>query len=179
MLGCVRAPRQVEIRACTADDLPSLEWHGLFASERHVIREAYERQARGQGLMLLAVAGGFPAGQAWIDFAARPGERGVAVIWAVRVYPSLRGAGIGTRLMAAAEEAIRGRGFRVAELGVEKDNPRARTLYERLGYRLHREMVDEFACEDRHGRPAVETVDQWMLRKDVRRAARLAANATG
>src|ERR1700750_855299 len=88
-------PLQVEIRPCTADDLPKLEWHGMFAYHRHVIHAAYERPSCGQGLMLLAVADGFPVGQAWIDFAARPEERGVAVIWAVRVYPFLRGRGIG------------------------------------------------------------------------------------
>jgi len=163
-------PLQVEIRPCAADDLPKLEWHGMFTPHRPIIAEAFERQTRGQGLMLLAVANGFPVGQAWIDFAARPDERGVAVIWAVRVYPFLQGGGIGARLMAAAEAAIRERGYRIAELGVEKDNPRARRLYERLGYRLHREMVDELAYLDWNGHPVVEPVDQWMLRKDVRGA---------
>lgn len=164
-------PLRVEIRPCTADDLPSLEWYGVFAPHRHIIHEAFARQTQGDGLMLLAVANGFPVGQAWIDFAARPDERGVAVIWAVRVYPFLQGAGIGTRLMAAAEDAIRERGYRIAELGVEKDNPRARSLYERLGYRLHREMVDTLEYIDADGHAALEPVEQWMLRKDVRRVA--------
>jgi len=160
-------PLEVEIRPCAADDLPKLEWFGLFTHDRHIIDEAYDRQTHGMGLMLLAVANGFPVGQAWIDFAARPDERGVAVIWAVRVFPFLQGGGIGARLLAAAEDAIRRRGFHVAELGVEKDNPRARSLYERLGYRLHREMVDDLAGDDRHGDPVVQPVDQWMLRKDL------------
>jgi len=34
----------------------------------------------------------------------------------------------------AAEDRIRARGLAHAELGVEVENPRARTLYERLGY---------------------------------------------
>ncbi|HET7230934.1 MAG TPA: GNAT family N-acetyltransferase [Longimicrobium sp.] len=164
-------PLEVEIRPCTADDLPNLEWHGMFALDRPLIHEAFERQRSGQGLMLLAVANAFPIGQAWIDFDARPDERGVAVIWSVRVYPFLRGGGIGARLLAAAEAAIRERGFRIAEIGVEKDNPRARTLYERVGYRLHREMVDELRYNDWDGKPVVQPVDQWMLRKDVRRAS--------
>lgn len=166
-------PLEVEIRSCVADDLPNLEWYGLFTRDRHIIDEAYDRQTSGKGLMLLAAANGFPVGQAWIDFAARPDERGVAVIWAVRVFPFLQGAGIGARLLAAAEDAIRRRGFHVAELGVEKDNPRARKLYERLGYRLYREMVDELTGDDRNGDPVVQPVDQWMLRKD------LAANGEG
>jgi ribosomal protein S18 acetylase RimI-like enzyme len=164
-------PLEVEIRPCTADDLPGLEWHGMFLPHRALIDAAYQRQARGEVLMLLAVANGFPVGQAWVDFAARPAEPGVAVIWAVRVYPFLRGGGIGARLLAAAERAVARRGCATAEIGVEKDNPRARRLYERLGYTPHRELLESFTYHDGRGNPVTEQVDQWMLRKDVRRGA--------
>lgn len=168
-------PLEVEIRPCTADDLRGLEWYGMFSPHRPLIDAAYRRQARGEVLMLLAVAGGFPVGQAWVDFAARPAEAGVAVIWAVRVYPFLRGGGIGARLLAAAERAVALRGFGTAEIGVEKDNPRARRLYERLGYRPHRELLETFTYHDAQGVPVTERVDQWMLRKQVRRGAPAAA----
>lgn len=42
--------------------------------------------------------------------------------------------GIGSLLIDAAEQRIRARGLRRAELAVEMNNPRARALYERLGY---------------------------------------------
>jgi GNAT superfamily N-acetyltransferase len=164
-------PLQAEIRPCTKDDLPNLEWYGLFSLHRRLIEQAYERQTRGEVLMLLAVANGFPIGQAWIDFAARPEEPDVAVIWAVRVYPFLQGGGIGARLLAAAERAIVGRGCTTAEIGVEKDNPRARRLYERVGYVPHRELLESFTYADWQGKPVVEQVDQWMLRKAVRPGA--------
>ena len=50
------------------------------------------------------------------------------------VDDALRSCGIGTIHIRAAEQRIRARGLRRAELGVEEDNPRARALHERLGY---------------------------------------------
>jgi ribosomal protein S18 acetylase RimI-like enzyme len=50
---------------------------------------------------------------------------------------SLQSCGIGTLLIQAAERRIRARGLHRAELGVEENNPRARTLYERLGYNAY------------------------------------------
>jgi ribosomal protein S18 acetylase RimI-like enzyme len=50
------------------------------------------------------------------------------------VYQALQSCGIGTILIQAAEQRIRARGLRRAELAVEQVNPRARALYDRLGY---------------------------------------------
>jgi ribosomal protein S18 acetylase RimI-like enzyme len=55
---------------------------------------------------------------------------------------ALRSCGLGTALIAAAENRIRRRGVLRAELGVELDNPRARALYERLGYAAFDERPD-------------------------------------
>jgi len=53
---------------------------------------------------------------------------------AARRHGALQSCGIGTLLIEAAEQRIRARGLHRAELGVEECNPRARALYERLGY---------------------------------------------
>jgi len=52
---------------------------------------------------------------------------------AVAVWGGHRGEGIGTRLMAALEEAARAGGFSQLSLSVDAENP-ARRLYDRLGY---------------------------------------------
>jgi ribosomal protein S18 acetylase RimI-like enzyme len=46
-----------------------------------------------------------------------------------------RGQGIGTALIAAFEKRARDNGFKTVSLEVIATNPRARSLYERLGYR--------------------------------------------
>ena len=76
---------------------------------------------------------GFVHLHAAIDF--HTGERHGHVSDIV-VAPEAEGRGVGAALMAAAEDWARGRGFRLLSLHVFADNARARTLYERLGYRL-------------------------------------------
>lgn len=51
------------------------------------------------------------------------------------VLPEWRNRGIGSRLLAAAEEQARRQGLRACSLDVEVDNPSALRLYERRGFR--------------------------------------------
>jgi ribosomal protein S18 acetylase RimI-like enzyme len=123
------------IRQCTEAHLDDLEWYGLFTAHRKIIHEAFDAQERGEGLMLIADLNGFPIAQAWLDFVRRQ-EFGTTVIWALRVFPCLRGVGIGRQVLQAAEEASRDRGFEWTELGVERSNAGARRMYERAGYHV-------------------------------------------
>jgi len=65
----------------------------------------------------------------------------VGYIQIVCVAESARGSGLGTRLVAFAEERIF-REFPNVFLCVSSYNPRARALYERLGYKLVGELDD-------------------------------------
>ncbi|WP_119459368.1 GNAT family N-acetyltransferase [Rhodospirillaceae bacterium SYSU D60014] len=152
----------VAIRVCTERDLTPLEWFGLFTEHRNIIRAAFEAQKQGRGLMLVADLNGYPIGQAWIDFTKES-----AVLWAIRVLPPLQGAGIGTRLIVAAEEVARRRGFAHTRIGVEKDNTDARRLYERLGYRLTGSLQEECRYTTPEGVPMCVLVDQWVLDKPL------------
>src|SRR4051812_19821073 len=90
----------VEIRLCTARDLPHLEWFGMFAQDREIIRAAFAMQERGDGAMLVAVVRGFPVGQVWIDF-VRQAAASAGYLWAMRVFPWLQGLGLGRALLEA------------------------------------------------------------------------------
>jgi GNAT superfamily N-acetyltransferase len=158
---------RMTVRRATRRDLHALEWNGLFTAHRSLIEEAYERQRRGTVTMLVAVqCDGDPVGQAWIDFVRRR-STGAALIWAVRVLPSMHGLGIGATLMDAAEALIRERRVGAAEVGVEKRNTRARRFYERRGYRHIGERLDESTFESPDGRRHRLLFDQWTLRKVV------------
>ncbi|KKX55842.1 GNAT family N-acetyltransferase [Brevibacillus borstelensis] len=52
------------------------------------------------------------------------------------VDPNYRGKGIGTRLLASFEEEAIRQGYERTALLVEKDNVRARQLYEHIGYQM-------------------------------------------
>jgi ribosomal protein S18 acetylase RimI-like enzyme len=157
---------EVVLRRARREDLRPLEWFGRYTPHREIIRSAFEAQERGENLMLLAEMNGFPIAQAWVDL-ERGAERGIGLLWAVRVLPPLRGLGLGSRLIRAAEAALRERGFRCAEIGVEKGNTAARRLYERLGYRVHRELEEEYEFTPPGGTRVTVPVDEWMMRKPL------------
>jgi ribosomal protein S18 acetylase RimI-like enzyme len=157
---------EVEIRPCRAEDLPQLEWYGIFRDHRELFDRAFARHMLGENVMLVADLGLFPVGQAWVDLTKNRGDRS-AYIWAVRVFPFLRGLGIGTRLLEASEAIALGHDCRWAEVGVEKDNPDARRLYERLGYTYARELTEQYQLHTPDGAPVTYTVDQWLLRKSL------------
>lgn len=159
----------IEFRLCVEDDLPALEWMGLHTREREIIRSTFDAQERGDSLMLLAVAGGFPVGQVWLDF-ARSGGAKRPLLWAIRVFPPLQGRGIGSALMRRAEALAKARGAEEVELGVECDNEGARRFYERLGYEPAGCANEEvsFMFE---GRPMQMSVDQQLMRKRLREHA--------
>ena len=63
-------------------------------------------------------------------------------ICGVAILPDHRGQGLGTQLMALAEEQALAKGYAELSLIVFEENRRAKALYERLGYReLTREAV--------------------------------------
>jgi len=51
--------------------------------------------------------------------------------------PEMRGRGLGTRALRIAEEHCHREGISALHLEVERENPRARALYERSGYKAH------------------------------------------
>lgn len=169
-LGRMTLTVDMTIRLCVESDLPALEWMGLFAPHRGVIREAFDAQQRGDGLMVLGIAGGFPIGQVWIDLARKRAE-GVAVLWAVRTFHPLHGTGIGRHLMRVAERLLRERGIARAELGVERGNATARRFYERLGWRVTGTLHETFRFVTPEGRTAEEPMDQWLMAKELVSAA--------
>lgn len=57
------------------------------------------------------------------------------------VEPKWQGAGIGTALLAAAEDEARRRGLPYMALMVTEENEAARGLYERAGYRTERRLL--------------------------------------
>jgi ribosomal protein S18 acetylase RimI-like enzyme len=154
----------ITIRLCRRDDLQAMEWFGMFTPHRELILAAYESQERGEALLLVAESQGFPVGQVWIDI-TREHSDATGYFWAVRVFPLLQNLGIGTQLMAAAEELLRSRGCAYAILGVEKNNLPARRFYERQGYRVVGRAQDEYSYTTPDGTLCRVPTDQWLLRK--------------
>jgi len=119
------------IRDLTASDLSSCGWSGS-ATHLAAVAAAVDRAARGE-VAYLAASGpaGLPLAMVGVDFTKRSGA---GLLWMLAVHPVVQSCGVGSVLIAAAEERILGRRLARAEISVEDINPRARALYERLGY---------------------------------------------
>lgn len=142
----VRIP--LSVRDLTRADLPSCGWAG---SARHVRQLAEQlRRAEAGEVDYLAVCTpvGLPVAVGGVDYTVKAGT---GTLWQLGVHPALQSCGIGTLLVGAAEQRILGRGLARAELGVEESNPRARSLYERLGYRAHGREPDSWDVEAEDG----------------------------
>jgi ribosomal protein S18 acetylase RimI-like enzyme len=132
---------RLEVRDLGPGDLESCGWAGT-ATHLAAIARALERARLGEAEYLAACPpSGLPVGLGAIDYAKTPGA---GTIWMLEVHPALQSCGIGTVLIRAAEQRIRARGLHQAELGVEDINPRARALYERLGYAAYGSEPDSW-----------------------------------
>jgi len=151
---------QVVIRALEPSELAAVEQaltDGPF--DKH--RERLQRQQRGEVVYLIAWSSGLPVGHALLKWggATEPYllshfQGTCPDVEDLLVAKALRSQGIGTQLLAAAETLVADRGYTRIGLGVDVRNPRARALYERLGYLdaglgVHRE---EYSYVDSQGR---------------------------
>jgi ribosomal protein S18 acetylase RimI-like enzyme len=156
----------ITIRPARREDLRKLEWFGLLTPFRDVIERAYTRAEQGDLAFLVADLNGFPVGQVWVDLTQWAAE-GIGVIWALRVLEPLQGLGMGTRLIAAAEQIMRQRGLQTAEIGVALDNTGARRLYERLGYEILRQHTEQWQYTTPDGETHAVAEPEWILRKPL------------
>lgn len=130
----------ITIRPLQASDTRSLEWYG--GRDR---RSFYDEQTRahlaGEIHVLVACSAwqgnpDYPIGQAAIHWNGKPTHPEMPDIQSVRVHPEFRRLGIGSQLLDECEKHAVTRGHRQISLSVALDNPKAKRLYERHGYRV-------------------------------------------
>jgi ribosomal protein S18 acetylase RimI-like enzyme len=148
----------------TKDDLRRIAWSGSQSHLRSV-EEALGRAAAGDvDYLAVRAPSGEPISIGGVSYTAHEGG---GTLWQLVTKDSLRGLGLGTRLIAQAEARIKERGFDRALIGVEDDNPRARQLYERLGYRVTGHEDETWKLDDGHGNEVVHHADITLLSKDL------------
>jgi GNAT superfamily N-acetyltransferase len=78
-----------------------------------------------------------------------------------------RGKGVGTTLIAEAENILMDRDLQWATIGVAKDNHGARRLYERLGYHVFMEDAGQWSFIDHQGKSRYVSEPCWLLEKNL------------
>lgn len=157
---------ELKIRLTTHHDLRLLEWGELHRRHRQIIEETFSRQEAGEVEMLVAELKNDLVGQVWIDYEKRKSDS-AAVLWALRVHPDFQNQGIGTHLIEAAFDSCKKRGFKLAEIGVEKDNLGALALYERLGFVIVKENIEKWTFKTPEGKELTETADEFLLQREL------------
>lgn len=106
-----------------------------FMAVQDFLQRCLAAMQRGRGFALVAEAQGQVVGFGMLTLWGQMGEISDLV-----VSPSRRGGGIGTALIEYLSEKAARLGIPAVEIGVSESNPRARALYERLGFSPHRTL---------------------------------------
>jgi len=161
--------QKVVIRPIREGELLALEWEGAYTRFRKVFQQTYEDVVRGQRIMLVALIGSQIVGQVFVQLSST--ERRYAdgysrgYLYSLRVRPEWQARGIGTRLVKAAEASLRARGFTTAVIAAGKENPRARQLYERLGYGVFADDPGVWYFQDVNGVQQSVNEPCWVMQK--------------
>jgi ribosomal protein S18 acetylase RimI-like enzyme len=162
---------EFQIRPLAEADLPALEWDGEYTKFRCMFRQTFDEMKMGVRLPLVLVkkTGREIIGQVFLQWSS--GDPRLAdgtrrgYLYALRVKPDYQGRGLGTRLIRTAEMALLHGGMRIASIGVGKDNPRAKALYERLGYKIIAEDPGRWTYLDPDGRLQEVEEPAWLMEK--------------
>ena len=129
----------VEIRPLEESEVDVLAQHVRRPPGMH--RARWELQQEGKAAYLVAWHANLPIGHVLLKWAGTTREPMASHLYRcpqlsdLHVQPEYRSRGIGSQLMHAVETLVRQRGYSQLGLSVALDNVRARSLYERRGYR--------------------------------------------
>lgn len=165
--------QSLNIRPVQEDDLPSLEWDGAYQKYRRMYARLFKESQQKKVLMwLVELPRQEIIGQAFVML--KSGEMDAAdgltraYVFAFRVKPHWRNCGVGTCLMAHIEKELYKKGFRFATLNVAKENPDARRLYERLGYKVVGSKPGIWSFRDDTGRTQHVNEPAWRMMKRLK-----------
>lgn len=163
-------PDSLVIRPVTEADLPALEWGGEFQKYRRMYNRIFKDTLTGRTLMwMIESPAGEMVGQTFVMLVSseRDAADGImrAYVFAFRVKPAWRNHGVGTKLMAFIEDDLVKRGFRFVTLNVAKENPDARRLYERLGYKVTGSKPGMWSFKDDRGVTQHVNEPSWRMMK--------------
>jgi GNAT superfamily N-acetyltransferase len=124
----------MNIRPATETDIPEL-MKMLVRHEEYIYQNRMKEMTRGESVQMVVEDDGHIVGQVFLTYYGKATYPMYPDIRDMHVHEGRRSQGIGTELITVCEGLARQKGFNTIGLAVDpKLNPRARRLYERLGY---------------------------------------------
>ncbi|EXU66365.1 hypothetical protein Z951_20745 [Streptomyces sp. PRh5] len=154
----------LSVRDLTRADLPSCGWAGSAKHVRQLAEQLRRAETGDVDYLAVCTPVGLPVAVGGVDYTVK---EGAGTLWQLGVHPALQSCGIGTLLIRSAEQRISDRCLGRAELAVEEGNPRARSLYERLGYRAYGREPDSWDVEAEDGSIQRYETTCTLMRKDL------------
>ena len=154
-------PARCHVSDLTTEEVSALGWSG---GPLHLV--AITLAVAAGDYLALRDPAGVPVSIGAIDWEKHPLS---GHIHQLVTHPRLRGLGLGSALIAAIEDRVRARGRQWVTLGVEGDNPRARALYERLGYVRFGDGVESWRIPESGGSERVRVTQVTYLRRGCER----------
>jgi ribosomal protein S18 acetylase RimI-like enzyme len=127
----------IDVRELGLNDVGLLEEH-MQPDDESKFRRRFQEHAAGVIKFLVAWEDGRPVGHGYVRW--NPGEPlsyrypNVPSIGDLAVKEELRSLGVGSHLMDEAEDLVRQSGHELIAIGVDLQNERALSLYQRRGY---------------------------------------------
>ncbi|WP_132060364.1 GNAT family N-acetyltransferase [Halorussus amylolyticus] len=143
------ADEVADLWVALAEGQRAFESHLLADPNRETVRNAVARRAVADELL---VARGDESIAGFVTFGLESGayeqDTTRGLVQNIYVVPDRRGKGIGSALLAAAEESLTDAGAEVVALDVMADNADARRFYRRHDYRPHRTEMEKRSEND-------------------------------
>jgi ribosomal protein S18 acetylase RimI-like enzyme len=152
------------VRDLVTADLPDCRWAGSGLHLRNIAGQLERARAGEVDYLAACPPSGTPVAIGGVDYLKAPDA---GTLWQLSVHPALQSCGIGTVLIHAAEQRIITRRLHLAELSVERDNTRARSLYERLGYTAVGTSHESWIEEQQDGTIVVHEAECALMRKGL------------
>ncbi len=163
---------KVIIRHLIFSDLPHLEWNGEYKHLRQVYLNAYKFRNQGKNVLWVAdLPQNGIIGQVFIQLNSVRKDLAdgffSAYLFAFRIKPDFRNAGLGTRMYSVVENDLIKRNFREITLNVAKDNHQALRLYQRLGFEIIGSEPGEWSYRDHDDKLRNVVEPAWKMIKSI------------
>jgi ribosomal protein S18 acetylase RimI-like enzyme len=164
--------KNVIIRHLILSDLPQLEWDGEYKHLRQVYLNAYKNRNEGKNILWVAdLPSSGVIGQVFIQLNSTRKDLAdgsfCAYLYAFRIKPDFRNAGLGTRMLSVVETDLLKRNYEEITLNVAKTNEHAARFYIKLGFEIVGSEPGEWSFRDHDNKLQHVKEPAWKMTKII------------